>query len=115
MTETLTLANTYCFAFRPRGQVDAKPQTGSVHAANAQDARRAIRSDTRMRGQTLLWVKPARSWKVAALVRGESGPSYNAVRYANWQDADDAGSSLLWRWSLMMSYVVEPSEDEPNA
>jgi hypothetical protein len=114
-TETPTLDNTFAFTFRAARRKQADRKYGSLKAATLSEARDLLRADTRLAGQTVIRLKPARSWMVAALVRGEDGPSYNSMRYAKWEDADNAGSSLLWRWSLMTSYVVEPSEDEPNA
>ena len=55
-----------------------------------------------------------KSWKVACIVTGESGPSYNGCRYKTREAADAAGDNLFMRWTMMKSYTVEPSDDEPN-
>ena len=59
--------------------------------------------------------KHPNSWKVGCK-DDEKCPtwSYNALRFATWEDADLWGADLASRWMALAAWEVHPSDDPPN-
>jgi hypothetical protein len=54
------------------------------------------------------------SYKAAIKVTGETGLSYNALRFATPEEATAYAKNLFSRWMLMTGFEVETSEDAVN-
>lgn len=54
------------------------------------------------------------SFKVGVTVSGENTLSYNALRFATFDEATRWGENLLQRWTLAIAYRVVQCDDEVN-
>lgn len=54
------------------------------------------------------------SFKVGVFVNGESKPSYNGLRFASSDEAEQYGRDLRGRWTLVDRFAVEESSDPVN-
>ena len=54
------------------------------------------------------------SWKTAVKVRGESGWSYNALRFATQEEAEAYGEDLYRRWLLVERCEAQETDEPVN-
>lgn len=56
-----------------------------------------------------------KSFKVGVRVLGEEHHlSYNALRFATAEEAESYAKDLFSRWTMMVGYEIEPSDDPVN-